>query len=158
MLWQIDEKELFQLSNPDGYFYLLFLKMSGLFFAISKQHAVALTVKVSVISWLILPSYFEFNNKLNENQSNLNKLVYNPASSVTTRVVLLMYVYVVLAYVFIYKFSKRMSSFEFSSQVEYHDRYVARHAIIIRGVSRDIGTNEVARKIGKLFEQRFTKD
>jgi len=36
MLWQIDEKSLFQLSNPDGYFYLLFLKISGLFFFISK--------------------------------------------------------------------------------------------------------------------------
>lgn len=36
MLWKIDEKNEFRITNPDGYFYLLFLKMSGLFFFISK--------------------------------------------------------------------------------------------------------------------------
>ena len=107
---------------------------------------------------MVLPSYFEFNDFLNEDQSTLNKLVYNPASSVTTKVVMLMYVYTVLAYFFIYKFSKRMADFEFSSQVEYHDRYVARHAVIIRGVNRNIGTNEVAKRIRKLFEIRFSRD
>jgi hypothetical protein len=51
-----------------------------------------------------------------------------------------------------------MAVFEFSSQVEYHDRYVARHAVIIRGVNRNIGTFEASKKIGKVFESRFGKD
>lgn len=77
--------------------------------------------------------------------------MFNPDSSVTLRVIFVMYVYVILAYLFIYKFSKSMASFEFSSQVEYHERYVARHAIIIRGVNRNFGTEEVAKRIGKVF-------
>ena len=41
-----------------------------------------------------------------------------------------------LAYVNIFSFAREMSKNEFSSQVEYSDRYVARHSIIIRGVNR----------------------
>lgn len=59
---------------------------------------------------------------------------------------------VVVAYFFIWVFCREMSQFEFSSSVEYQDRYVARHSVIIRGVNRDIGTEEAAKKIGKVFE------
>lgn len=64
---------------------------------------------------------------------------------------------VVVAYIFLFCFSKRMSSLEYPSPVEYQDRYVQRHSVIIRGVNRDIGTEEAAKKIGKVFEQRFGK-
>jgi hypothetical protein len=65
---------------------------------------------------------------------------------------------VLLAYVNIFSFAHEMSKNEFSSQVEYSDRYVARHSIIIRGVNRKIGTEEAAKKIGKIFESRFLKN
>lgn len=34
---------------------------------------------------------------------------------------------------------------------------MARHSVIIRGVNKNIGTEEAAKKIGKVFEQRFGK-
>ena len=51
-----------------------------------------------------------------------------------------------------------MASIEYEQEVDYRDRYVARHSVIIRGVNRLIGTEEAALKIGKVFEQRFGKD
>ena len=36
MVWNINEKTKMQLSNPDGYFYLLFIKKSIFFFAFRK--------------------------------------------------------------------------------------------------------------------------
>jgi len=50
-----------------------------------------------------------------------------------------------------------MITFEFSEIGSYEDRYIARHSIIIRGVNRLIGTEEAAKKIGKVFELRFGK-
>lgn len=103
-----------------------------------------------------MPSYYNINDTASDEQPTMNKLVFTP--ELTSRVIILMYVYVLVAYALIYKFSKSMASFEFSSQVEYHDRYVARHAVIIRGVNRNIGTVEVAKKVGRVFEQRFGKE
>jgi hypothetical protein len=39
MLLTIKVRKLFKVSNPDGYFYLYFLKRAALFFFISKQKA-----------------------------------------------------------------------------------------------------------------------
>lgn len=105
-----------------------------------------------------MPSYYSINDSVTNKQSIMNKLVFTPNSDVSTRVVILMYAYILVAYALIYKFSKNMAAFGFSSHVDYHDKFVARHTVIIRGVNRDIGTNEVARKIGKVFEQRFEKE
>jgi len=88
----------------------------------------------------------------------MSKLSYIPNPENTTTLIILMYCYILIAYLLIFKFSKQMAVFEFSSQVEYHDRYVARHAVIIRGVNRNIGTFEASKKIGKVFESRFGKD
>jgi len=43
----------------------------------------------------------------------MNKLVFT--STLTSRALNMMYIYVVIAYVLIYKFSNSMASFEFSS-------------------------------------------
>lgn len=74
-----------------------------------------MTSQVSASSWFILPQYFEYNNSLDDSQAFLNKIINNPNSEIIERVVTLMFVYALLAYVFIYKFSKNMADFEFNS-------------------------------------------
>ena len=50
-----------------------------------------------------------------------------------------------------------MSGFEFQTASSFLDLFVASHSVIIRGVNTEIGTEEAAKKIGKVFEQRFKK-
>lgn len=48
-----------------------------------------------------------------------------------------------------------MLSFEFTSEIEYKDRYVANHSVIIRGINVELGTEEASQQVAKIFENRF---
>jgi hypothetical protein len=73
----------------------------------------------------------------------------------TTFLALMTLLYTIIAYYFVWSFASEMEEFEFQSQFEYVDRFVARHSVIIRGVNPDIGTERAARKVGLVFETRF---
>jgi len=44
-LWSLEEFELFKINNPDGYFYLLYLKKCAYFFATRKLHTFVVTLR-----------------------------------------------------------------------------------------------------------------
>jgi len=59
-----------------------------------------------------------------------------------------------IAYYMIFALSKKMSNFEFPA-VEFQDHIIAQHSIIIRGVAKDVGTEEANRNIRKVFEEHL---
>jgi hypothetical protein len=48
-----------------------------------------------------------------------------------------------------------MSTFEFQPAQQFLDYFVTSHSIMIRGVNKDIGTEESNLLIRKIFEERF---
>ena len=72
--------------------------------------------------------------------------------------ILMTYTYSLFAYYLLLKFCTQMSQYEFDTSEQYIDRFVARHSVIIRGVNTQIGTEEAAKKVTRLFDQRFGKD
>lgn len=50
-----------------------------------------------------------------------------------------------------------MSNTEFTSAEQFVEKFVAKHAIFIRGVNTKIGTVVAEKKIKRVFEQRFGK-
>lgn len=67
-------------------------------------------------------------------------------------------VYTILAYYFLIKFATEMSQTEFQSTDTFLDNFVARHALIIRGVYKNLGTEQIAKTMRRVFEHRFGKD
>jgi hypothetical protein len=61
----------------------------------------------------------------------------------------------VMAFLFVGKYSRDMLQFEFTSEIEYKDRYVANHSVIIRGINTELGTEEASQQVQKIFENRF---
>lgn len=55
-------------------------------------------------------------------------------------VLLLTLVYSILAYVLLFSICYEMSNTEFTSQEEFIERWVSKHAVFIRGVNTEIGT------------------
>ena len=51
-----------------------------------------------------------------------------------------------------------MAEFEFQPVYGWADMYAMQHAVFIRGVNQDIGTNVATRKVAKVFEKRFGAD
>ena len=69
--------------------------------------------------------------------------------------ILLMYIYTAVAYFLLYMFSSKMTEFEFYSPNTFLDRFVANHSLIITGVSQQLSTEQVAKKVKKVFDFRF---
>mmetsp|Transcript_5814 Transcript_5814/g.6935 ORF Transcript_5814/g.6935 Transcript_5814/m.6935 type:complete len:172 (+) Transcript_5814:840-1355(+) len=63
--------------------------------------------------------------------------------------------YTLLAYFLLFSFSAKMSDFEFYSSNAFIDRFVANHSLIITGVSTEMSTDQVSRKVKKVFDYRF---
>jgi hypothetical protein len=55
-------------------------------------------------------------------------------------VLLMTLVFSLVAYGFLFSFCYEMSTTEFTSTEEFIERYVAKHAVFIRGVNTEIGT------------------
>ena len=92
------------------------------------------------------------------NFSRLDKLTlaFSMANDMTGWVGIgLMYGYAVLAYIFLFSFSSKMSEFEFYSSNAFVDSFVANHSLIITGVNSSLSVNEAERKVKKVFDHRF---
>ena len=72
-------------------------------------------------------------------------------------VLLVTALYTILAYYFLFGFCYEMSQTEFTSAEQFIERFVAKHAVFIRGVNTQIGTEVVRKKVTRVFEQRFGK-
>lgn len=97
----------------------------------------------------------------NWNFSRLDKLTLAVAlddNQTMVIAVLMTYTYSLFAYYLLFTFCTQMSEYEFDTSEQYIDRFVAKHSVIIRGVNTQIGTEEAAKKVTKLFEQRFGKE
>ena len=66
-----------------------------------------------------------------------------------------MYLYTVLAYWLLFKFSSMMSEFEFFSSNALIDRFVANHSLVITGINTALSTEQAQRKVKKVFDYRF---
>lgn len=66
-----------------------------------------------------------------------------------------MYFYSALAYWLLFRFSSKMSDFEFYSSNAFIDRFVANHSLIITGVNTALSTDQAQRKVKKVFDYRF---
>ena len=62
--------------------------------------------------------------------------MFVPTEDATMSVFIMTGLTVLISYFFFWKFAKEMASIEYEQEVDYKDRYVARHSVIIRGVNR----------------------
>ena len=67
----------------------------------------------------------------------------------------LMYGYTLLAYIFLFSFSSKMSEFEFYSSNAFIDHFVANHSLVITGVNTELSVEQAAKKVKKVFDYRF---
>lgn len=109
LLWTKCEKKMFHLSNPDGYFYLLYLKTLLKFFTIN------FLVAGSAMFFLCY-----YRNGLSERDSgsalwfNMFCFLYQLQDPVVYSTSLVLMVFTsVLAYIFLYHFCREMATFEF---------------------------------------------
>jgi hypothetical protein len=108
----MDKRKTLRETNPDGYFYLLYLQRSAQFFAVLSL--------VSII--FVAPMYGWFHENVKTcyhwNFSRLDRITISAAlddRETVGWVILLTFIYSVLAYGFIFSFCVEMANTEFIS-------------------------------------------
>jgi hypothetical protein len=104
---------------------------------------------VSTISLLVvMPSYSWFHKQVqlcfHWNFSGFDRFTVAAAlddAETVKRVLVIALVYTLIAYCFLLGFCWEMSQTEFTSTDEFIERFVAKHAVFIRGVNPEIGTH-----------------
>lgn len=154
-LWNVHEYNALKLSNPDGYFYLLYLKYCAYFF--TALSVISCFVTIPLYSIIHVPQPFP--GVLSSwNLSFLDTLTLVMALDDPEVIDLTIYLgilYSILAYFFIITFCIKMAKFEFQPTIDHENEYASKHAVIIRGVNKQIGTETVEKKITKIFNKRF---
>jgi len=124
----------------------------------------SLLLVVVVSAVVTVPSFAKFHKTtlvcFHWNFSVLDKVSMASAlddSKVVYDMLLLTLFYSLVAYGFLASFCYEMSQTEFTSTEQFIDKFVAKHAVFIRGVNTQIGTKTVQSKVKKVFEQRFGK-
>lgn len=111
ILWQIHEKKAFALSNPDGYFYLVYLKMLIKFFLCN------FVISSGVVMGICYYSNSKGKGDLDIDQSSwydLTQLSFSLDDQLVYYVSLIMAIFsTILAYLFMLDFCDEMSRFEF---------------------------------------------
>jgi len=90
--------------------------------------------------------------------SGIDNLTLGPSlddNKLALLAILVSFIYSTIAYIFLFSFSAEMSDFEFQSSSNFIDNFVARHAVIIRGINQKIGTKRAQKKVSQVFSKRF---
>jgi len=112
-LWSLEEFELFKINNPDGYFYLLYLKKCAYFFATLSLFS--LLILIPAYTMIYEPAPF-LGVSTSWNLSSLDKMTLAVAlddRKLATITFLLICMYAMIAYYFLYQYCVEMSNFEF---------------------------------------------
>lgn len=156
-LWTKNEYNALKLSNPDGYFYLLYLKYCAYFF--TALSIISTCVTIPLYSVVHKPQPFP--GVLNSwNLSKLDTITLVMALDDPEIVNLTIYLgvlYSILAYFFLSAFCVKMSKFEFQPTIDHENEYASKHAVCIRGINKEIGTKTVEHKIKKIFDKVTNK-
>lgn len=153
ILWSRGEKKTFALSNPDGYFYLLYLKTCFKFFSLNLLISGGAMMTICYLSNLkgkgvldvTVDSYFDLVSLLYVLDDPKVYYVSLVLSTFTT----------VLAYLFLNDFCGEMTRFEFQPDQKIMDQFIQMHTLMIKGINPDISPETAERGIGKVFSLRF---
>lgn len=157
ILFRTNERKLLGLSNPDGYFYLYYLKACiKLFFFITVFGSVT-------ISFL---SYASYKKDLKENPILASRSIFDlvslPSTMITQKVyyVALAATFIIsaVAYYLLYGFCEEMSRFEFQPDQQILDQFIQLHTVMIHCVNTNISVEKAERGIRKVFSLRFGPD
>lgn len=153
ILWQNDIKKAFSLSNPDGYFYMLYLKTCIKFFV--------LNFLISGITMMAICLYANSSGRgsLDAESASFFQLtslghIYHSSLVYTVSLVLSFFT-IILAYMFLYDFCSEMLMFEFQPDQKIMDQFIQMHTLMIKGINPHISPEKAQNGIGKVFALRF---
>lgn len=153
ILWTIHEKKAFALSNPDGYFYLLYLKMLAKFFFCN------FVISGGVVMGISVYSNSKGNGDLDIDQSSwydLTSLSFSLDDQLVYYISLIMAIFTtVLAYLFMLDFCDEMTRFEFQPDQKIMDQFIQMHTLMIKGINPNMSPEKAMSGIGKVFSLRF---
>ena len=143
LLWSLNERKTLLMTNPDGYFYLLYLKKSAQFFSV--LFLLSTLILIPTYTWIhsLIPLQI---TQFPPNFSCLDQLTIAKViddKKIIHIVLIVTGLYAIIAYLFLFAFCCEMRNTEFTSAEQYIEKFVAKHAIFIRGVNTKIGTTMV---------------
>ena len=148
ILYKTDEKKMLSLSNPDGYFYLFYIKTCIKLFA---------SIIFLSSSWLCYICYssasIKYPTRSFVRQISLPLALLHE----NTYIAALIFTFIssMIAYYFLFNFCQEMSQFEFQPDQQVMDQFIQLHTVMIKGINKNISPESAERGIGKVFSLRF---
>ena len=135
ILLKTDIKNWLYLSNPDGYFYYIFIKICIKLFLCSLVVAFA-------IQWSLCED--DMFCRLDLEEPNVYQTYLGATISVSF-----------IAFYFLCEFCMEMMNCEFQPDKQIMDQFISLHTLLIRGINQEISADVAERGIGKIFIPRF---